>query len=588
MSGGLYKSANAGHTAHQQYPDGAVLISTQPMPLGMHPAPGLESAPHLEPAVDVEQGSAASNSAIMAVGSLVSRGTGFLRTVILAAALGGGAINNAYTTAQVLPGIVYELLLGALLSSTIIPVLVRRRKADPDRGEAYTQRLVTLAVLVLGAAAVLVTVTASALTVLYTSDKSSAAFQDLVTKLSYLMLPMIFFIGVSGILTAVLNTRGHFATPMFTPILNNLVVIAAGVIYMVFYGAKALKPEQMTAGQILLLGGGTLLGVVIQSAGLLPALRKVGFRWRWRFDFRALGLRELGRIGGWALCYVVVTQIGQAVAFNLLNRAGEEDAAGPAIYNNVFLLMYMAHGIISVSIITALTPRMSAAAADHRHADMAADLAHGTRMITAVLTPVAICYAVLAAPISVALFRSGAYTQDDATETAVVLVATAVALVPFSISQLFTVGLYARQETKAAALVNVPVVGLRILVQLIVFAVFSASFAAPGLMFANALSFAASGLITAVLMHRRIGAIGLGGILVTFVKVGVAAVGATVVGLVVMYVLPGGWTPSKPESLLQLAVGGLAIGGTYVAIALGLKVSEINSVFALIRRKIRR
>jgi putative peptidoglycan lipid II flippase len=588
MSGGLYKSANAGHTAQPQYPDGAVLISTQPMPYGIYPAPGVESAPDLEPPVEAEQGSAASNSAIMAIGSLVSRGTGFLRTVVLAAALGGAAINDAYTTAQVLPGIVYELLLGALLSSTIIPVLVRRRKADPDGGEAYTQRLVTLTVVVLGAAALIVTLLASALTLLYTSNDQSDAFRSLVTKISYLTLPMIFFIGLSGILTAVLNTRGHFAMPMFTPILNNLVVIATAAVYVLIYGAKAIRPEQMTNGQILLLGGGTLLGVVIQSLGLLPALRKIGYSWRWRFDFRALGLRELGRIGIWALCYVVVTQVGQVVAFNLLNRASGEGAAGPAIYNNVFLLMYMAHGIISVSIITALTPRMSAAAADHRHADMAADLARGTRMITAVLTPVAICYAVLAAPIAVALFRRGAFTQEDANRTAIVLVVTAVALVPFSISQLFTVGLYARQETKAAALVNLPVVGLRILVQLIVFALFSAAFAAPGLMFANALSYAAAGLITAVLMHRRIGAIGIGGILVTVVKVGVAAVGATVVGLAVVYVLPGGWTPNMAEALLQLVVGGLAIGGTYVAIALGLKVSEINSVFALVRRKIRR
>ncbi|MGN9908028.1 murein biosynthesis integral membrane protein MurJ [Phytohabitans sp. LJ34] len=588
MGGGLYKSANAGHSAHQQYPDGAVLISTQPMPYGMHPAPGVESAPDLEPAVEVEQGSAASNSAVMAIGSLVSRGTGFLRTVVLAAALGGAAINDAYTTAQVLPGIVYELLLGALLSSTIIPVLVRRRKADPDRGEAYTQRLVTLTVVVLAAAALIVTVLASVLTLLYTSSDQSDAFKGLVTKISYLTLPMIFFIGLSGILTAVLNTRGHFATPMFTPILNNLVVIATGGVYVLIYGAKAIRPEQMTNGQILLLGAGTLLGVVIQSLGLLPALRKVGFRWRWRFDFRALGLRELGRIGVWALCYVIVTQIGQIVAFNLLNRASGKGAAGPAIYNNVFLLMYMAHGIISVSIITALTPRMSAAAADHRHSDMAADLARGTRMITAVLTPVAICYAVLAAPIAVALFRRGAFTQEDANRTAIVLVVTAVALVPFSISQLFTVGLYARQETKTAALVNLPVVGLRILVQVVIFLLFSAAFAAPGLMFANALSYAASGLITAILMHRRIGAIGLGGILVTVVKVGVAAVGATVVGLAVIYVLPGGWTPSMGEAFLQLAVGGLAISGTYVAIALGLKVTEINSVFALVRRKIRR
>ena len=167
----------------------------------------------------------------------------------------------------------------------------------------------------------------------------------------------------------------------------------------------------MTPGRILLIGGGTLLGVVVQAAGLLPALRKVGFRWRWRFDFRALGLRELARLGAWMFCYVAVSQLGLIVLFNLLNRAGKENDAGPLIYNNVFLLLMMAHGIIAVSIITALMPRMSAAAADGRYADVAADLSRGTRTVTAVLAPIAVCYAVLAAPIAVALFRYGAFTD---------------------------------------------------------------------------------------------------------------------------------------------------------------------------------
>ncbi|MEJ3742357.1 murein biosynthesis integral membrane protein MurJ [Actinomycetes bacterium KLBMP 9797] len=576
MSGGLYRSANAGHGGDPPA-DGAVLITTSGTavaPAGVEPAPG--------------ESSAAANSAIMAIGSLVSRGTGFLRTLILAAALGGGAVGDAYTTAQLVPSQVYELLLGGILSSILIPVLVRRRKADPDRGEAYAQRLVTLAVVALGAAALLATLSASVLTGLYTSDKSGADFENLVTKLSYLMLPMIFFIGLSGILNAVLNTRGHFATPMFTPILNNIVVIGTGGLYMAIYGAEPIRPGQMTVGQITLIGGGTLLGVLVQAAGLLPALRKVGFRWRWRFDFRALGLRELGPIAGWALCYVVAVQIGQFIAFKLLNVASGEGAAGPMIYNNVFLLMMMAHGIIAVSIITALAPRMSAAAADHRHKDMAADLARGTRMITAVLTPVAICYAVLAAPISVMLFQRGAYTAANATDTALVLVVAAVALVPFSISQLYTVGFNARQETKTSALVNIPVVMLRITLQLGIYALFTAAFAAPGLMFANAVSYVAAALTSAILLQRRIGGIGFGAILASFVKVGLAAVGATVVGLVLVYLMPGRWTPDHGQAILQLVVGGLAIVGTYVGIALGLKVHEITEVFGMVRRKLGR
>ena len=113
------------------------------------------------------------------------------------------------------------------------------------------------------------------------------------------MLPMIFFTGLSALISAVLNTRGHFAAPMWAPILNNLVVIGdRRPLHRRLRRARSSDPDadDHRAGS-LLIGGGTLLGVAVQAAGLLPALRKVGFRWKWRFDFRALGLRELGRLG---------------------------------------------------------------------------------------------------------------------------------------------------------------------------------------------------------------------------------------------------------------------------------------------------
>lgn len=351
------------------------------------------------------ESSAATNSAVMAIGSLVSRGTGFLRTLAITAAL-GSAIGDAYTTAQILPGMVYEFLLGGILTSVLIPVLVRRRKFDPDGGQAYTQRLLTLAVVALGAAALLAVAMAPVLTWLYASDEAPADYQALVTSLARLMLPMIFFTGLSALISAVLNTRGHFAAPMWAPILNNIVVIATAGLYIAIFSTDILAPDEMTTGRILLIGGGTLLGVAVQAAGLLPALRKVGFRWRFRFDFRALGLGELGRLGAWMFCYVAVSQIGLIVVFNLLSRTSGQ-AAGALIYNNVFLLLMMAHGIIAVSIITALMPRMSAAAADGRFADLAADLSRGTRTVSAVLAPIAICYAVLATPIAFTLFRWG-------------------------------------------------------------------------------------------------------------------------------------------------------------------------------------
>ncbi|MFE9689803.1 murein biosynthesis integral membrane protein MurJ [Micromonospora sp. NPDC005806] len=581
MSGGLYRSANA-HGGGQPPDDEATFISAEPLN-----QPGVEAT--APPQEVVAETSAAANSAVMAIGSLVSRGTGFVRNLMIGAAL-GNAVGNAYTTAQFLPNQVYEFLLGGVLTSVLIPVLVRRRKTDPDRGEAYAQRLLSLAVLALAAAALIAVILAPVITAIYASGKD-AAYTGLVNDLSYLMLPMLFFTGVSALIAAVLNTRGHFAAPMWAPILNNLVVVGVLGLYIGAYGAKALRPDQMTAGRILLVGGGTLLGVAVQAAGLLPALRKVGFRWKWRFDFRELGLRELARLGGWMFCYVGVNQLGLFVVVNLLTRAasGKNANAGLLIYNNVFLLLMMAHGIIAVSIITALMPRMSAAAAEGRVRDVTADLSRGTRMVTAVLAPVAVCYAVLAGPISVVIFRYGAFTGENAVATSTVLLVAAVGLVPFAISQLFTFAFYALPDTRTPALVNIPVVVLRVLLQVGLFLAFSATFAAAGMMLGNAISYLAAAVISAMLLRPRVGRIGLGGIMRTMGRVVVAALGAALVGLLVVNLLPGdpahlSWTAAA----VQLVIGGAVIGATYLGLAMVLRIGEITEVVGMVRRRLGR
>ncbi|WP_213451075.1 murein biosynthesis integral membrane protein MurJ [Rhizomonospora bruguierae] len=579
MSGGLYRSANATGPDGPPPGDEAVLISTTPPDEIGARLPGGNT--------QQVEGSAAGNSAIMAIGSLVSRGTGFLRTLVLGAALGGGLVGDAYATAQIFPGMVYEFLLGGVLTSVVVPVLVRRRKFDPDRGQAYAQRLLTLAVVALAAATALAMLCAPLLTIVYATGQQNADWRSLVTVLSYLMIPMVFFTGLSALMGAVLNTRGHFFAPMWAPILNNLVVIGTVGFYIAAFGAKQLAPSQMTPGRIVVLGGGAVLGVMIQAAGLLPALRRVGFRWRLRFDFRGLGLRELARIGVWSLCYVAVSQLGLIVVTNLLNRGGGKHA-GPLIYNNVYLLLMMAHGIIGVSVITALMPRMSGAAADGRREDLASDLSRGTRTIAAVLAPVAVIYMVLALPISVVLFQHGAYNRDNAVATGHVLLVAGVALVPFSLSQLYTVVYYAMQDTKTPALVNIPIVVFRVIVQIVLFAWLTTEFAAAGLMLGNAISYVVGFGVSALLLHGRVGRLGLPVIVVSFARIAVAALGAALVGLLVVKVLPGRDVMTFEQGLVQLIVGGAAIGASYLALAAVLRVHEIGAVLALVKGRLRR
>ncbi|HTF08913.1 MAG TPA: murein biosynthesis integral membrane protein MurJ, partial [Asanoa sp.] len=531
-------------------------------------------------------GSAAGNSAVMAVGSLVSRGTGFLRTLVISAAL-GAAVGDAYTTAQILPGMVFEFLLGGVLTSVLIPVLVRRRDTDRDRGELYTQRLLSLAVVALFLATVLALLAAPLLTLLYIDGDTPDKTRSLINVLALLMLPMIFFSGLSALMSAILNVRGHFAAPMFTPILNNIIVIASFGLFIGLYGAREdLATGDMNAMMILLVGGGTLLGIIVQVAGLVPALRKVGFHYRWRGQWRELGLRELAQLGGWMFCYVAVSQIGLIVVFKLANAASAKGDAGPLIYNNVFLLVMTAHGIIAVSIITALLPRMSAAAADGRFDDFADDVSRGTRTVTAVLAPIAVCYAVLSYPISVVLFHYGAFTERNATDTGGVLLTGALALVPFAISQLFTFAFYALPDTKTPALVNIPVVGVRIAVQVGLFAVLSTSSVAAGLMFGNAVSYVAAAVVFAMLLRRRIGPMGAGRIMLTFGKVAVAATGAALVGYVALRLIPNSDSADRMIALARLVVGGLVICLSYLALAMALRITEVTSVLGMVRRRL--
>lgn len=519
-------------------------------------------------------GTAAGNTALMAIGSLVSRGTGFLRTVMISAALGGVALGlgDAYTTAQFFPGMVYELLIGGVLASVVVPVLVRARDRDRDGGEAYAQRLLTLAMVVLGAAAVIATLAAPLLTMIYTKPSTGGDYRGLVTTLSFFTLPAIFFFGVSAILAAYLNTRGVFGPPMWTPILNNVVVIVTCVLFLVLFGAVARQPDKVSPSMILLLGGGTLLGIMIQTAGLVPALRRAGFRWRFRFDFRQLGLRHLAHLGGWMFCYVAVSQVGVLVMLRLLS------GNGLLIYNNVFLLMMMAHGIVAVSIITALMPRMSAAAAAGRLADVIEDLAKGVRTTSAMLAPIVVVFVFLAGPAIVALFARGAFTEADANKGASVLVMAGLSLIPFSLSQLFTFAFYALPDTKTPALLNIPVVIVRVIAQ---YALVGAGLAGAGVMLGNGLSYVLATVLSAWFLRTKIGELGLGRTASSLLRIAVAML---ISGALGWLCTQGLRAAGIDNAWIQVIVGGAVILGAYLAAAKLLRIPEIDDVFNLLTR----
>ncbi len=589
MNGGLYRSAHAASDGDPRSSDGAILISVDDNP-GTTAAGDQALPPEDVPPTDGdgEGGSTAGNSAVMAAGSLVSRVIGFVRNMLIGMTLGAG-IGDAYTSAQFLPGQIYELLLGGILSSVLIPLLVRRRKADPDGGLLFTQRLLTFAVVTLGVATLLVVALAPWITAIQSSAGTTDAYKDLVTAFAFLILPIIFFTGLSAMISAVLNVRGHFAAPMWAPILNNLVVIATcGVFIVVFGTTNGFRPEDMTPGRILLIAGGTLLGMIAQAIGLLPALRKVGFSFKWRWAPRSLGLGEVGRLAGWMLCYVAANQIAVFVVVRILNGVSGKNNASVLAFNNVYLLTMMAHGIIGVSVMTALLPKMSAAASEGRYADVSSDLSRGIRLTTTALAPIAVAYGVLGVPIAVTLFQGGAFSYDDAFATGTVLVVAAFAVIPLSISYLCTYAFYALQGNKTVALINIPVVLLRIAGYFVLAEVLSDSLAAAGMTAANALSYLLSAVISLAVLRRRIGRLNLGSVAKSLLKVLVAAVVAAAAGLLVVHLLPGGDTPGRLTAALQVVVAGGVIMLVYLVTAALLRVHEINQVVGMVRRKLGR
>jgi putative peptidoglycan lipid II flippase len=588
VSGGLYRSAHA--TPDGEYPirqDGVTLISVDsPLP---QTGPGGDQALPPESVSAGEGRSATANSAIMALGSIVSRLIGFVRNALIGMTLGAG-IGDAYTSAYFLPSQIYELLLGGILSSVLIPLLVRRRKADPDQGLEFTRRLLSFAMVSLGIATVLVVLLAPAITAIQSSSDTSGAYRSLVTHFAYLILPIIFFTGLSGLIGAVLNVRGHFAAPMWAPILNNIVVIATcGIFIGVFGTTKGLQPEDMTPARIALIGGGTLLGMVAQAIGLLPALRKVGFTWKFRWAPRSLGMGEIGRLAGWMLCYVAANQIAIFAVVRILNGVAGKDSASVLAFNNVFLLTMMAHGIIGVSVMTALLPKMSAAASEGRYSEVSADLTRGIKLVAAALAPIAVVYGVLGAPLSVMLFQGGAFTNQAALDTGTVLVVAAFAVMPLSIQYLCTYAFYSLQANKTAALINLPVVAVRIAAYVILAGVLSKSLSAAGMTAGNAISYVVSALISLAVLRRRIGRLNLGSVAGALARVLIAAGIAAVLGLIVVHMLPGAGAPSgRGQAFIQLIVGGSIILVAYLGAAFALRVQEVSQVVGMVRRKIGR
>jgi putative peptidoglycan lipid II flippase len=533
------------------------------------------------------------SSAVMAVGTLVSRVTGFVKAIVLAAALGTQLLGDAYNTANTIPFIINDLLIGGLIASVLVPLLVKRRKRDADGGVRTEDRLFTAAVLVLLVITGLAIAVAGPLTRLYLGDADPRQ-AEVAVYLARFLLAQIFFVGLSGLVSGMLNTRNRFGSPVWAPVLNNLVVIAVGGLFLWAAGAGRTV-ETVTDGELVLLGAGTTAGMAVQTVVLLGSLWRSGFRWRPRLDLRGSGLGEAMRSAGWMFLYTCMTQLGFLITANVVNRAGAESirqgfdvGAGLTAYNYAYLLFQLPYAIIAVSLITVLLPQMSGHAADERWDEVRGGFSRTLRVSALVLVPLGLALALYAVPVSTLVFARGNTSASDAASIGVVLGVMALGLVPFTVFQLMLRVFYAMGDTRTPAFLGVANVVVHGALAVTAFLVLPPNRVVIGVAAGFMLSFLAGLVIAGLILSRRLGGLDGRRSLGTLLRLHLAAVPSIAAGAGILWFFTDRFGSGLVTNLGAPVVGCLVGGLLFVAAARLLRVRELSSAVDLVRSRLRR
>ncbi|MEU3912114.1 murein biosynthesis integral membrane protein MurJ [Streptomyces sp. NPDC029721] len=460
------------------------------------------------PAVDqpaAAKGSVLRSGALMAAGSVVSRATGFVRSAVVLAALGTAFLGDGYAVANTVPNIIYMLLIGGALNAVFVPELVRAAKEHRDGGAAYTDRLLTactVALLALTAAAVL----AAPLVIdAYTPSTYTDAERNTVVALARLCLPQILFYGLFTLLGQVLNARGRFGAMMWTPVLNNLVVIT---VFGWFLYASGGGRDGLTAAETRLLGLGTTAGIVVQALALIPSLRAARFRWRPRFDWRGSGLTRPLRNAGWLVLLVLTNQFAYWVVTSLSTTVQDQPGGagfGYAAYSSAYQLWIVPQGIITVSLVTALMPRMSSAAAAGDLGAVREDVSYALRSSAALVLPAAALFAALAPWVMDCVSGYGSVTTEGVAAMAGMLMAFAPGLIAYSAQYVLARGFYALSDTRTPFFLNLVVVALNAGLTYAAYLLLPARWAVTGMAAATSLAFIGGAAVTAYALARRLG-----------------------------------------------------------------------------------
>ncbi|WP_189331260.1 murein biosynthesis integral membrane protein MurJ [Actinoplanes ianthinogenes] len=498
----------------------------------------------------------------MALATLASRVAGFVRVLVLTAALGlGTRLLDAYNVANTLPNAVYELLIGGAMASVVVPLLTRAALTDPDHGVRYTQRLLSLLVYGLGAITVLALLVAPWLVDLY-APGFSAGQRELAVVFSRYFLPQILFYGVSATAGAILTIRGRFAAPAWAPLLNSLVVIGVGLLFML-------------TRSFPLLAIGTTAGVFAQTALVVWALARSGFPIRLHLDPRGIAIRRIAGLAGWVLLSVLGAQALLAAATRVASLSGP---GGVTAYQNALAIFQVPFAVIALSLMTAMLPRLSRSALRRDHQRIVRDLSLAVRVTVAVLAPVAVAMVVLGRPIAAVLFDHGSSSAGTVRLLGTVLAGFGLALVPFSAYSILQRGFYALQDTRTPALISAGVAATGIAGCAVAGFLLPAESIVVGIPVSYAVAYALGLVATLLVLRRRFGWIDGRRLMRTHLRVSLAA--AAGAGCAVLALTLSG--TAIPLLTVVAAAGVGALG--YLAAARLLHIAEVRLALITVSR----
>ena len=531
-------------------------------------------------------------SSIMALGTIFSRITGFIRSVLAVAVLGTALLADTYNVANTLPYILYNLLVGGALTAIFVPQLIRSFD-DDDGGHAFASRLVTTISAILLLLVAIGVFFAPTLVRIYAPEFSTQGFETefrLAVAFTRYCLPQIFFLGLFTMLGQVANSRGSFAPLMWAPIANNLVVIL--IFSLVLISAPDLALGSISSTQTQVLGWGTTLGVVIQALILIPVVKRTGISLRFKFGWQGLG--KSFSLAGWTLVYVLISQLGYLVTVNVSTSAavrssqeGLSTGVGYTPFSNAYLVMMLPYSIITISIITALLPHLSKLAIEKRPIEVRDQLIRAIKMVGVVTVPSSVAFLLFGPIITKVLFVGIDY--KDSTYIGYVLSALGIGLVTFSINLILIRGFNAFEDTRTQVLSILLINLISVALSYLFLNILKSEWITIGLGFAFSVSYIIGLFLTLALLTRHTGRISIHDFFGQHFKLYLASFLAMApIFLLSQYF---GWVDSDSTPIIRLAELALVLIATPIAyffIARRMKVDEISITMELVKVQVAR